>query len=80
MSDDGKTKPGDLLAFPRVIYLEKVSLVSDPGLTKREMFAMAAMQGMLSGGLMVDYRLDEIAKDATVAADALLTELGKVKP
>ncbi len=44
------------------------------GLSKREAFAMAAMQGLLAEGLMMD---TEIAKDSLMIADALLAELEK---
>ena len=45
------------------------------GLTKREMMAMAAMQGLLtnSSGGYSDYKY--MAQDAVTAADALLAEL-----
>jgi hypothetical protein len=42
------------------------------GLTKREMFAMAAMQGILSCG---NYTYVHAASDAVKYADALLAEL-----
>ena len=49
------------------------------GLTKREMMAMAAMQGLLtdSSGGYSDYKY--MAQDAVTAADALLTELERTK-
>ena len=45
------------------------------GLTKREMMAMAAMQGLLtnSSGGYSDYK--HMAQDAVTAADTLLAEL-----
>lgn len=50
------------------------------GLTKREMFAMAAMQGLLAT-LTEEYDLSprELAEDAVLNADALLAELEKSK-
>lgn len=49
------------------------------GLTKREMFAAMAMQGILSSGLPVDgrtiYHPDAIAVTATRYADELLKQL-----
>ena len=48
--------------------------VIQSGMTKREAFAMAAMQGLLAEGLMMD---TEIAKDSLMIADALLAELEK---
>lgn len=48
------------------------------GLTKREMFAMSAMQGILSNSaLKMDINRIEIANFAIGYADALLTELEK---
>ena len=53
------------------------------GLTKREQFAMAAMQGILSNGQMIDQSdnssLVWVAKHARKMADALLAELEKDK-
>jgi hypothetical protein len=50
-----------------------------PGLTKREAFAMAAMQGILahpdSSG-----SAQEIAEWSVYQADALLAEIAKVQP
>lgn len=50
------------------------------GLTKREMFAMHAMQGLLSGGYYIDYpknRLNNVTDEALNLADALLERLEK---
>lgn len=48
------------------------------GLTKREAFAMAAMQGLLANhSRMYGQRLHEAAQDAVWAADYLLAELAK---
>ena len=46
------------------------------GLTKRETFAMAAMQGILSCG---NYTYVDAASDAVKHADALLAELERTK-
>lgn len=56
----------------------EVSYACFTGLTKREAFAMAAMQGIL-GGLPpdLDYNEIETAKMAVKHADALLAELAK---
>ena len=50
------------------------------GLTKREMFAMAAMQGLLvnMGRNGLD-SVKQVAAHANAAADALLTELERTK-
>jgi len=50
------------------------------GLTKRERFAMAAMQGIMSrdcGSAYNSLNLHVVAKSAVTAADALLAELAK---
>ena len=58
------------------------------GLTKREMFAMAAMQGLLSGNKVRELYeltktgeapLDYITRQSTDLADALLAELERTK-
>ena len=47
----------------------------DPGLTKREMFAMAAMQGLLACEKNLNVHREEIGILATEYADALLEVL-----
>ena len=47
------------------------------GLTKREIFAMNAMQGLLSRGAWSN-KVSSIANDAVRHADALLAELEKM--
>ena len=47
------------------------------GLTKREMFAMHAMQGLLTCTMDTDCTIPELCADAVMAADALLAELEK---
>lgn len=48
-----------------------------PGLTKRERFAMAAMQGIFAHGYTMPDEGPEAAKYAVQAADYLLKELAK---
>ena len=48
------------------------------GLTKREMFAMAAMQGLLSNSAG-KYTYNEMTERAVNCADALLEKLGQAK-
>ena len=48
------------------------------GLTKREMFAVAAMQGILSNS-NDRYTYEQLAGHAVAQADALLSELEKQK-
>ena len=77
------TKNGNLPAMP-VTYKERYNAgwdyeyrdVCHQGLTKREQFAMSAMQGILSGG---HYSYADAASDAVAYANALLAELERVK-
>lgn len=52
------------------------------GLTKRELFAMAAMQGFCSNSSpqVNEWDAPKTASSAVSFADALLTELEKVRP
>ncbi|CAH9011763.1 putative coil containing protein [Vibrio phage 191E37-1] len=80
-------KNADMPAMPVNNFLKEgnlaVSTNEFQGLTKREMFAMHAMQGLLSDGLYADLysTADEWRKNITEAsvefADALLEELEK---
>lgn len=57
---------------------EGIYLTSKLGLTKREYFAAMAMQAIGSNALMIDTANWEwLAKNAVMAADALLAELEK---
>jgi len=47
------------------------------GLTKRELFAALAMQGMMANGVGRQTHLAQIAELSVNAADALLVELAK---
>lgn len=50
------------------------------GLTKREMFAMAAMQGLCANSIVGShYHTDKLSKYAVMYADALLAELERTK-
>jgi hypothetical protein len=65
---DNKYQP----AYPVLAVREQDCM----GLTKREMFAMAAMQGMLSNGNLETWMdLNEIPSLAVKAADELLNNL-----
>lgn len=75
----------ELTGYPCMPNGEKQKNVVDvsyPGLTKREMFAIHAMQGLLSSddSSICFYKNNEGAKDiaqsAVAYADALLAELG----
>ncbi len=63
----------DETAFPVVVPFE--GCVQYFGLSKRELFAIAAMQGLASDPEMNDF--NNIAGDAVKLADALLKELAK---
>ena len=66
-------KNGDLSAFPEVYQNEHGAICSTDGLTKREYFAVMAMQGILSGNWNV-HELSAVNR-AVDFADALLTAL-----
>jgi hypothetical protein len=81
-----KTTNGNLPAMPKTIFQQIGDIsecYSSGGLTKREMFAMAAMQGFCADIVNVYENLcgaDEVpteylARQAVFAADALLAEL-----
>ena len=57
--------------------------VEAKGLTKREMMAMHAMTGLLSGGKQYDNRYSsrasQLVEDSVLYADALLAELERTK-
>ena len=72
-------KNADMPAMP-TYELNGQNILEDSsyGLTKREMFAMNAMQGILSNSaLKMDINRIEIANFAIGYADALLAELEK---
>lgn len=64
------TKNADVPAFPCVF--EQTDMVR-PGMTKREYFAGLAMQGLIARGAGGP---TDVARDAVMAADALLKVLG----
>lgn len=68
-------KNGDLPAIP--MWCEQIEQQLH-GLTKREMFAMAAMQGLASESCRYGSPCD-MAHDAVKLADALLAELERTK-
>lgn len=69
MSDDTAS------AFPVLDHNGNDLIMREPGLTKRELFAAMAMQGMLTCD--DDVLSERLAKDAILHADALLRELAK---
>lgn len=82
-------KNGDLPAMPIQLTDDMTGIINAPeafdnymdvfsGLSKREMFAMAAMQGYCADGGL-DYCFKTIAESAVGVADSLLAELEKSK-
>lgn len=63
---------GNELAYPLAVVLPNGDMQISYGLTKREAFAMAAMQG-----LAMRAAAHEVAANAARLADALLAELEK---
>lgn len=79
-----KSKNADMPAMPTTEFHEtgngEAFINSNTGLTKREMFAMAAMQGILSSLTDEhDLSVDCLAKCSVRNADALLAELERTK-
>lgn len=81
-------KNGDLPAMPITLNEVSCAFVNEVGdnakkifgLTKREMFAMAAMQGILSNGVdFTSHEDKDVAKAAIIHADNLLAELERTK-
>lgn len=76
-------KNGDLPAMPITSEPYPTGAIpknSCEGLTKREMFAMAAMQGFLGANINWNKTgFDDVCHDAVKCADALLAELERTK-
>lgn len=79
-------KNGDLPAMPVKGNCVDASgaycgtVVYSAGMTKREMFAMAMAQGLVSSGMdwtLYDHR--DVSEQAVIMADALLAELERTK-
>ena len=63
----------------RMDALERDATGSVANLTKRELFAAMAMQGIISGTAYLGATIDEISKVSAEYADALIEELAKEK-
>lgn len=89
-----KINNGDLPAMPVDMTNEKLAQMMQEatisataksavramlGLSKREMFAMAAMQGLLVNAGRNGYEVDTVQKQAVICADMLLAELERTK-
>lgn len=79
-------KNADMPAMPMFSDNAEPCIVRDPetgvtapatGLTKREMMAMHALQGLLAAPDLNTVEPDEVAGTATAYADALLAELDR---
>lgn len=69
-------KVGSEPAFPLITQGYPCHTVIEAGLTKREIFAKAAMQGLLSTD---EYSNEIIIEQSICIADALLAELERTK-
>lgn len=79
-------KNADMPAMPTITYDHcaamngvGVTATNSPGLTKREYFAVIAMQGLLTCAMDTDCSIPELCADAVSAADALLAELERTQ-
>ena len=70
--ENKETKPNE--SINRILYMDNYT---SEGLTKREYFAVMALQGMLAK-YGSDYQVNN-AKEAVYWADALIEELSKKK-
>jgi hypothetical protein len=62
-------------AFPVAYRLFDETTLINHGLTKRELFAAMAMQGLLAARDVMEDDLEDCAEAAVIAADALLAAL-----
>ena len=72
-----KTHNGDMPVSSSMVSTDKFTFKPIGGLSKRELFAMAAMQGILSDPNYSYVGADTIASYSVEAADALLAKLDK---
>jgi hypothetical protein len=63
-------------AFP---LISDEGYVINAGLTKREYFALMAMQGIIANKDGLDIKIERIVESAVDTADALIQELSKTK-
>lgn len=73
---------GNQPAFPYTFEPVNMAPEYNEGLTKRELFAVIALNGEMAGRdwNMDDLQVAKAARIAVACADALLAELEKVKP
>ena len=70
-----KTHNGDMPVSSSMVSTDKFTFKPIGGLSKREQFAMAAMQGILSDPTCSNTGMERIASYSVEAADALLAKL-----
>jgi hypothetical protein len=63
-------------AFP---LISSEGYIINSGLTKREYFAVMAMQGIIANKDGLDIKIERIVESAVNTADALIEELSKTK-
>ena len=63
-------------AFP---LISNEGFIINAGLTKREFFAVMAMQAIISNKDGLDIKIERIVESAVDTADALIEELSKTK-
>lgn len=65
----------DAISQARACGFNAPVTITYPGLTKREMMAMHALQGLLAAPDLKSVDLDDVSDDAIAYADALLDKL-----
>lgn len=75
LSEEQKT--GMESAFPMLDHNGNNLIMREPGLTKRELFAAMAMQGLLTHQSYHNVSRELTAEEAVLQADALLKELSR---
>ena len=66
-------------AYPHWYFDEEGDKVQSSGMTIRQQFVMAAMQGLLSAQMSDGFKWTEIATQACIAADAALAEEARTR-
>lgn len=59
--------------------VRKMDIINFTSLTKREYFAVMAMQGIIANKDGLDIKIERIVESAVDTADALIEELNKTK-
>lgn len=72
-----QSKVFDLLLDNAQIHFDTEKFFNKEKMSKREVFAMAAMQGLCANSAYIDFGYERIAKESVLAADELLKQLEK---